>query len=635
MVSKKRITIVFVLFCLALVLILSKAFYIQVVNRAKLLAFFESQTIRTYKVYSNRGDIYDRNGRPLAINIKTYSIFTIPKNVKNGLSSYRTLTEIVPSLDFQQIKMKILKRNKYTWIARKIQLSDEQVAKIKEIEGIYIEKVPKRFYPNNEMASQILGFVGVDNSGLAGVEYLFDEDLKGGAKVVKYFKDAKGRPVKFENEENKKAKSKDIHLSIDIELQAIAEKYLRKMVLESQAKMGGVGIIDVISGELLALANYPTFDPNNLKKSNSKDRKLSFATDPIEPGSIFKILTVASALEQNIAKPDTNYYCERGRLKVEDHIISEAESVKKYEWLSVSDIIKHSSNVGTTKLAFDLTYPRLKKTLDIFGIGEKTGVEIPGESRGIGPTTENVSPLSLSNISFGQGIAVTGIQMLSVYATIANRGILVRPTLLKNRQPSEPLRVLRENTAIELEKMLIEAVEDGTGKNAKIEHFTIAGKTSTAQRPDGQGGYTGYIPGFIGYPVNVDNKFVIYVYIDGPQGEKYYGNQLAAPVFKEIAQHILYNDKRYHNFAKQSETKTKFVIDKIEVKNAASKKYGQSQIPNLKGLDKKTVQQILEKMGLKAQHRGIGVVSEQFPEPGEKIQADVELKILYRPPKYE
>jgi cell division protein FtsI (penicillin-binding protein 3) len=267
-------------------------------------------------------------------------------------------------------------------------------------------------YPNHDVASQVLGFVGIDNVGLAGLEYLYNDDLKGEPRIVKYVRDAKGRAIKFESEDIG-GTAKDITLSIDKDLQAMAEKYLKEAVDKFDAESGGFGVMDAETGEILAVGNYPNFDPNDVNKSKEVHRKLAFATDPIEPGSTFKTFTVISALENNIAKPETAFYCERGELEVEGHIISEAESKKKFEWLTVSEILRHSSNIGTTKLAFDLTYPKLKKTLTRFGFGEKTGVEFPGESRGIFVNKDNVPPLSLSNISFGQGVATTGMQMPS------------------------------------------------------------------------------------------------------------------------------------------------------------------------------------------------------------------------------
>jgi cell division protein FtsI (penicillin-binding protein 3) len=396
--------------------------------------------------------------------------------------------------------------------------------------------------------------------------------------------------------------------------------------------------MDAETGEILAVSNYPSFDPNDLSESESIHRRLAFATDPFEPGSTFKLLTVASALENNTVRPDTNYYCEMGRLKVEDHIISEAESKKKYEWMSVKEIIKHSSNVGTTKIAFDLTFPKLKETLKKFRIGEKTGIEIPGESRGIFTEDKNVSPLSLSNISFGQGVATTGIQMLAAYSAIANGGYYVKPTILKVDELStiRKERIISEKTAEELKKMLVETIEDGTGKSGKIDYFTIAGKTSTAQRSDNQGGYTGYIPGFIGFPVGTNKKFVVYAYVDNPApGKIYYGNHVAGPIFKKVTEFLLYKNKEFQALAKTENYKNKDAFDSVRFKRSSKRNIGAGLTPNFIGLDKKSAIKLADKLGLDLHHKGVGVVKSQIPESGEQTAENKVIKLIYSPPTYE
>lgn len=655
---KHKIITTFLLFVFAFALVIIKAFYVQVLNNKKLMEYSRGQIVREAIVYPNRGHIYDRNGSPLAINIKTYSIFAIPRNMDGRNFSLQNLVKIVPALSYTELKSKIYKRQRYTWLVRKISLTDHQAEKIKKIKGIYIEEVPRRYYPNKELLSQTLGFVGVDNSGLAGIEFLFDKNLRGSPIHLKYFQDAKGRPIKSETKSSG-GEAKDIYLSIDKELQAFAEKTIKDAVLQFQAVKGGVGIINPENGEVLAMANYPTFDSNEVDSSTPEQRKLSFVSDPFEPGSSFKLLTVASALENKIARADTSYYCEQGKLLVEDHIISEAEVKKKYEWLTVSDIVRHSSNIGTTKIAFDVTFPRLNKTLKLFKIGEKTGVEIPGESRGIYQHKENVSPLTLSNISFGQGVATTGIQMLSAYAVFANKGAYFRPTIIKGgNEGVAPVQVISKDTANSISKMLVRAVEEGTGANAIIPHFVIAGKTSTAQKHDRSGGYKGYIPSFVGYPMNTNQKFVIMVYVDDPQ-TKYYGNDVAAPVFKEIAQYILYRNKELDvgenkskeelegknkkvklplKPAKKVAKNKKALQNKDEVKvvlSAASRVISKDIMPNFEGLDKLSSQSLLRQVEMPAVHNGVGVVTSQFPPAGSVLRKDISIKLYYSLPKYE
>lgn len=628
---KAKITTVFVFFIVLYAVALSKALYIQVINRDKLIAYSDSQIVRKTKVYPKRGYISDRHGNPLAVNIQKYNLFTFAKDTKKLKKELSSLKNLIPNINVDKILKSAHKRKKFTWIKREIEINDAAVKKIKSFKTILLENKLSRFYPNHELAAQILGFVGIDNDGLGGIEYSFNDQLKGEPEIYKYFRDAKGRPVKFKSTKLDK-RGVDLELSIDKDVQASLEDYLKEGVLKHEGSSGGAAVMDANTGEIIAMANYPTFDPNIRKKS--KYKKLSFVTDPFEPGSVFKTLTVASALENNIVRNDTSYYCERGKYKVDNHYIKESDSSSVYEWLSVEDILKFSSNIGTTKIAFDLTYPTLRKTLKDFSIGKKTGIEVPGESRGILDKNENIKPLRLSNISFGQGVATTGIQMLASYAAFANGGYYVRPTLLKVKDPKdiEKKRILSKKTVKSITKMLIKAVKDGTGKNARVKHFQIAGKTSTAQRVDENGGYSGYMSGFIGYPVNIDNKFIVYVYVDNPK-KGYYGNLVAAPIFKKITKSLLYKKKNIKKLARVIEDKE--TIDNISMKYSARKRIKRGEVPNLIGLDKSSAFNILEKLDISYNHRGFGIVESQWPVPGEKLSKNLVIKLNFKAPSYD
>lgn len=631
---KTKIIILFLGFVGAFILIVGKAVKVQIVDSDALIARSESQIFRETTVYPKRGSIYDRNGNPLAINIQTYSIFTIPKNLENKNKALKDLVRVIPKINLSKLRRKIKGRNRYTWLARKIVLSKKQVEKVKAIKGIYIDDVPKRLYPNHEVAAQILGFVGIDNIGLAGIEHQFNEELKGKPKVVKYVKDAKGRPIKFESQDLGSG-AKDIYLSIDKDLQAAAEGFIKEAVIEHDADSGGFGVMDAQSGEILAIGNYPSFDPNYPGESTGKNRKLSFVTDPFEPGSTFKTFTVISAFENKIATPETSFYCERGRLKVDDHIISESDSSEKFEWLTVAEILKNSSNIGTTKLAFDITFPKLRKTIEKFGFGNKTGIEAAGESRGIFTDKENVPPLSLSNISFGQGVATTGIQMLSAYSTIANKGMYIKPTLIKGGNDTTKARpLIKAGLAKQVENLLVNVVEEGTGKRAKIPMFRIAGKTGTAQRVSPTGGYRGYIGGFIGYPTDVKKPFVVYVYIDNPKGRHYYGGATAGPVFKKITEYLLFKNKDFGDLSLKDDLPIN-KIDTVKVKHSSTRYTGVGSVPDFMGLDKRSSARLAEKVNAKVIHRGIGVVIEQTPEKGTPLKSATSIILEYRPPSYE
>jgi cell division protein FtsI (penicillin-binding protein 3) len=636
---KNRIFFSFLVFCFLFAVVISKAFYIQVVNKQKLLAYAKSQFIREVKEYPNRGNLLDRGGNPLAINVHVYNLFTIPKN--KDAEFYRSLKElskIVPALSYQKLSSTVQKRTRYTWLARKITLNESQVKRIKSLEGIFLESHSERVYPNRELAAQTLGFVSVDNIGLAGIENSLNKELKGKPQVVKYIRDAKGRPIKYETKASEFA-ANDVYLSIDKDIQGALESYLKDAVDKHKAFRGGAGVMDAETGELLAIANYPSYDPNEPRNSPQTNRKLAFVTDPFEPGSIFKTITIASALEHKVASPETKYFCEYGKIKVQNHWVSEAESHEKFEWLTVSDILKFSSNVGTTKIAFSLKYPKLRETLDKFQIAQKTGIELAGESKGIlsYKATDKVKPLTLSNISFGQGVATTGIQMLRAYAAIANGGYLVKPTFLKQEtsQLIPENRIISERTAAAVSQMLVSAVSEGTGSNARIPHYAIAGKTGTAQRVSPKGGYEGYIASFAGFPVNVNKKFVVLVYVDHPSENGYYGNAVAAPVFKKITQYILYKKKDFAQFAKYDAKSNKENLDVVHSQQASTHKaFAPGFVPSFIGLDKFSAMKLAEERKLQLEVNGFGIVTRQSIEAGTPIAGNTNLRLQFEAPTY-
>ena len=636
---KNRIFFSFIMFCFLFTVVVSKAFYIQVVNKTKLIAYAKSQFIREVKEYPNRGNILDRNGHPLAINVHVYNIFTIPKKKNEHFyKQLKALSRIVPVLPYNKLRTIVSTRTKYTWLGRKISLSEAKLKKVKKLDGIFIESHSERVYPNRELMAQTLGYVGIDNTGLGGIENSMNSRLKGKPQVIKYIRDAKGRPIKYETKASNLV-AEDIQLSIDKDIQGALESYLKEAVIHHKAFRGGAGVMDAETGEILAIANYPTFDPNKASSFPQENRKLAFATDPFEPGSIFKTITVASALEHQVAKSETKFFCEYGKLRVQNHWISEAETHEKFEWLTVADILKFSSNVGTTKLAFSLKYPKLRETLDKFQFSKKTGIEIKGESKGIlsYKATDKVRPLTLSNVSFGQGVATTALQMLRSYAAIANGGYLINPTLLRNdvSQLKPENRIISEKTSNELINMLVGAVNEGTGTNAKIPHYEIAGKTGTAQRVSPRGGYDGYIASFIGFPVNVNKKFVVLAYVDNPTENGYYGGAAAAPIFKKITQYMLYKKKDFAQFARYDEKSNKDNLDEVKSSQASNTKtFAPGFVPDFQGLDKASAVQMAEERNLEVQLTGFGVVKQQSIAPGTPIAGTAILRLQFEAPSY-
>lgn len=632
--------------------VIGRSFYLQFIQRDKLLARSSEQTLREVRSYPERGSILDRDGEPLAINVKRYHLFTFGKDLKQfnqDLKKIKHHSKLLEKLgNLKDLYYKTKERKRFTWLGRSLELTKEEVSLIKELKSIFIEEDYRRIYPHKDLMAQVLGHVGYENEGLAGIEYSHNDFLKGKQVVKRFVRDAKGRAIKYEKVFDK-ARSHDLYLSIDKDLQVIVEQYLKEVTEKYSAKMSGAAVMDASTGEIWAMANYPTFNPNDYHLYDPSLRKLSFITDPIEPGSIFKTITIAYALEKQIATPEKKYFCEYGKFRVGKHLITESDNKHKPEWLTVSEILKESSNIGVTKIAFDFDRKDfLRELQETYEISKKTQVELPGESKGI--LDENdISDIRLSNLSFGQGVATNGLQMMRFYAAIANKGMMPIPTILKQgsgelnknlkSKKANTKRIFSKKTAKQLEDMLIRVVEDGTGKSAKVDHYSIAGKTSTAQRPDYKGGYDGYVSGFLGYPVNVKRPFVVYVYVDYPQNE-YYGSVVAAPVFKKITEAVLYKRKEYKSLVKAgSDLKNHDELrDKLKFIHSSNLKIEvvPGIMPNLIGLDKLQVKKVLSKLGNPiVSDKGHGILVKQTPLAGEAISKDTKLVLEYKVPEYE
>jgi len=624
---KRKIQFTMVVLIMMMCGVVARAMYLQVINRDKLVSYYDTQFYRKSTLYPFRGQILDRNLNPLALNIRKYDISVMPQVIAHE-ADFRKACAVI---DWAPAKCatffkKSKKRNKFTWMDRDIRLTEKQTKQLKKISGIIIDEKYSRFYPNGESLAQVLGFTNIDNQGISGVENFFDANLKGDPKLVKYLRDAKGRPIKFESILFH-GKGEDITLSIDKDLQAMVEKYLEESVSENFALRGGAAVMDPKTGEILAMTNYPSFNPNNYGNYSAETRKNSFVTDPIEPGSVFKLFTIAAGIDAGLIKSNSKYYCEKGSYKIGKYTIKEAAG-HKYEWLTVADIFKESSNIGTTKIAFDIGHKVFSSFLEKIKIGQKTGIEISGESKGIFPYFK-VEPkkIELSNISFGQGVATTPIQILASYSAIANDGLWIKPTILKVEDQSKVTfqRVLKSATVKELEKMLSSVVESGTGLNAQVKNYRIAGKTSTAQKVGPDGKYDGIIAAFIGYPLDTKKRYVVYVYIDSPKG-KIYGNEVAAPVFQKIMSYLLYKNREIssdnqNNLALKAMDKMEGdqLISQLSSLKKLKPEYDLDEIPDLVDLDKSSVMEIADVRGLNVITHGKGIAVRQSIKAGEKM----------------
>ena len=544
----KRIIFISVLMTVGFLILAVKLYYIQVLKHDEFLSKAKDQYQRFLLLEPKRGTIYDRNMKELAVSIELESIYLIPKEIDD---SKKTIQKLLKVINIKKNKLlKSLKEKKnFVWVKRKIE--PDQARKIKEfnIKGAGFLKEYKRFYPKRDLAGHVIGFVGTDNKRLEGLEFLHDDHLRGESRQILVERDALGRNLYFKDIDSKYPLiGYDLILTIDEVIQYIAEKELKKQVIKTNAKRGIIIIMDPHSGEILALAEIPGFNPNIFAKYDSLIWRNRAITDGYEPGSTFKIIAAASALEENKVKSQELIFCENGKIEIGGITIRDHQ---KYGWLTFEEIIQKSSNIGAIKISQRLGKKSFYNYIKKFGFGDKTGIDLPGEIPGIIRAPKNWSHVSIGAISIGQEILITPIQLINAVSTIANGGVLVKPRILKAVSykgkiikvtlQEEMRRVISYRTSKIMRRTLKGAVNEGTGNLAAVNGFSVAGKTGTAQKFDPiQKTYSKdkYLASFIGFVPAEEPKIAILVIIDEPK-DIFWGGRVAAPVFSRVAQQVL------------------------------------------------------------------------------------------------
>jgi cell division protein FtsI (penicillin-binding protein 3) len=544
----KNIRWVGLFFLLLLSVVSARAFTLQIVKSEWLKVRLDDQSKKKIPISSRRGTIYDRNGSELAVSLDVDSVYARPRNIKDKQDTAQKLTSIL-GISREKILSILQSKQSFVWVKR--QIAPELSERIKElsIDGIGFIKESRRFYPNREIAGQLLGFVGVDSQGLEGIERTYNRLIGGKSGYLLVNKDALGRDL-FPEGINAidSERGSDLILTIDKNIQYIAEKELQTAVTNAQARGGLAVVMNPRTGELLALAVSPTFNPNQAGTPSADSWKNRAVTDVFEPGSIFKTILVGSALEEGVVKPTDIYNCENGSYGVGNRVIHD---VHPHGLLSVTEVIKYSSNIGATKIAHRLGKESFYQYIKKFGFSHESGIELPGEVSGYVPPSSQWRDINLATIAFGQGISVTALQVVIAYATVANGGVLMRPHLVKEirdatgntiqrTEPAVVRRVLSEQNARTLTEMLQTVIQGGTGQKAAVEGFTVAGKTGTAQKIAAHGkGYSNKcVSSFVGFIPADDPKLAIVVVIDEPKGVTY-GGVVAAPAFSAMARQIL------------------------------------------------------------------------------------------------
>ncbi len=541
----KRAVILNTVITICFVIIIFRLFDLMIINHGRLKARAERQHYKRENKEVTRGLILDRRGRELAINLDAESIFCRPKEVDLPKRYAEELSRYLnkrPDI----ILTKLSSSSRFSWIERS--LSPEKVEPLKRmhLKGIGFLKETKRFYPKGFLASHILGFVNVDQKGIEGIELVYDSQLRAVLTKASLLRDANGRPLSEGFEERK---GNNVVLTIDEGLQYIAEKSLERSIQRWQAEWGVIIMMDPFTGEILAMAVRPTYDPNNFKDSNPSARRNRAITDTYEPGSTFKLVTAVAAFEEGIVEPETKIDCEGGRIRIGKKVI---EDVHPSGVLTFKEVIERSSNVGTIKVAQKLGPERLYRYIRLLGFGSKTGIDLPGEASGYIRPLDRWSVQSMGAIPIGYEVAVTPLQVLRAYAAVANGGWLVTPHVVSAiTTPEGSLiyqfrykaeRVFSQKTALIIKDILTGTVSgEGTAKLAGVDGNVVAGKTGTTRLFDPvKKTYSKdrYVSSFVGFVPASNPKITAIVVIGEPRME-YYGGTVAAPTFKDLAESAL------------------------------------------------------------------------------------------------
>jgi cell division protein FtsI (penicillin-binding protein 3) len=635
---KVRIIFLACLLFFCFVLITGRMFQLQVLKKEQLYRLAAQQQHTRIPLVPKRGTIYDSRGNELAVSVEVDSVYADARKVVEAEKTAKELASIL-QVDREELKQRLKSHRSFEWVQRKISPKEVEQIKALQLSGLSFLKENRRFYPNSQLAAHLVGFVGLDSKGLEGIEFQYDALLNGENQVWTANRDALGREIAigkapFEREDH----YRNIVLTLDKPIQHITETELGRGVEKWGAKGGMAIAMDPWTGKILAMASFPTFNPNQFIQYRSKSWRNRALSDVFEPGSLFKVFLAAAALEEQVVRPSDSFFCENGSYKVYDRTIHDHS---KHGWLTFQQIVKFSSNIGASKVGEKMGKERFYRYISAFGFGEKTRVGLPGEGKGIVHHPRYWSPVALDTISFGQGVSVTGIQLVSALSAIANGGFLMKPYVVEKImnekgemvqffKPETVRKVISEETARKMTVLLKATTEKGgTGEGAVPAGYEVAGKTGTAQKVDSLlGGYSEdrYISGFMGFAPADAPKLVLLVIVDEPQGDSY-GGVVAAPIFKAIMEKVLptlnvipkgtvivKND--LDSTPRKEASEAQPLIDGIKV----GKGMERVVMPDLTGLSMRNALSRMEGKGLLIKVSGNGKVVDQVPRPGAVIE---------------
>lgn len=616
--ARLKLAGVTVLFAVLWVLLWGRAAYVQVFLGPKLSDLAGKQNLATEFELGERGRIYASNNALLATSVESKSVYATPIEVENAVQTAQSLAQILGGQK-KNLERDLASKRGFVWVKRQIDDTEAQAILKAGLPGIHLTSEFRRMYPNRHLAGQVLGFVDVDGKGLEGVESLFDERMAGGKAKFVVQRDAAGRRLYLDAQGREMdIRGKDVRLTIDTVVQDAAEQALADAVTKYNGRSGMAIVVRVDTGDILALAHFPYFNSNNPAESKAAARRFRAASDIYEPGSVMKPFVFAAALEQKVIDPNKVIDCEGGKWILRGKPIRDTHP---YRWLSANRVLRYSSNIGTAKIGLSLGAQPYYAALRKLGFGERPGLELPSESPGMLRQPKDWTEIDLANISFGQGVGVTGLQMAKAYLVLANHGVRKPLRLVVDpaqAAPAEPERVFSQQTADTVLSMMREVVEeDGTGKMARIPGVVMAGKTGTAQKASGKGYGEGIVASFVGLVPGDKPEFLFMVTVDEPTPVTL-GGVVCAPAVRDIA------IKTLSYFGRLPEGKAGPKADAPEYSMQAKATHppqaesGGTGVPNLVGLPVRRALEVLGRRGIVPALKGGGmIISGQKPAHGE------------------
>jgi cell division protein FtsI (penicillin-binding protein 3) len=631
----------------------ARLIFLHVVHSADYRQRAERQRQRTLDVSPRRGVIYDRNGNELAVSIKVDSVFAVPDEIQNLDTTARTLSSLL-GISRQELSGKLESERSFVWVKRKLNGAEAAAVRKAKLPGIYFQKEDRRFYPKRDLGAQVLGYVDIDEKGLGGLEYRYNNVVRGDAGRVLVMTDARGRS--FNSIEQPVAPGANLVTTIDEKIQYVVDKEAAAAAEKTHAKGVSIVVMDPRTGEVLGMGNFPTFNPNEYPKYSPQTYINRAVSHTYEPGSTFKIVTAASAFEEGLAQPAEVIDCQMGSIIVFGRKIHDW---KPFGLLTVKQIMEHSSDVGAIKLALRIGDERFAEHIERMGFGKLTNIDLPGEERGTARPASRWTKSSIGSIAMGQEVTVTPLQIVRMVSVVANGGILYQPYIVKKVQhpqngilsETEPHgeRVISAETAAKLQDMLESVVTEGTAKAGKLEGYTAAGKTGTAQKVEnGRYSQTKVVASFAGFAPATNPAISMIVMIDEPVG-LHHGGDVAAPVFKRVAEQVL----RYMSvppdvplYAPQYKVKqeperpvkppiierpaAKYIIANFSPRSTDDGwELGDVTVPNFEGKSLRQVTEESLKAGLRLQSIGSGAAVQQIPPEGASVRAGARVQVRF------